>query len=94
MACRADLEGCEPPFMCSVKEHLGWISIHCRREKVLIHQELDWYNQFFSLIYIYISRTSLTVRGALDRIMADMENFTGTIFVLSSCLEAKNKQEN
>lgn len=63
MACRADFEGCETPLMCSVNESLGVSTTYCRREKGIIHQEFDLWNQFFSLIYIYISRTSLTVRG-------------------------------
>lgn len=94
-ACRADLEGCETPFMCSVKEPLGWNTIYCRRERGLIHQELDLWNQFYSLIYIYISRTSLTVRGAvaLDGITADMENFICMIFVFSSSLEATTNKK-
>lgn len=62
-ACGADFEGCEAPFMCSVNGPLGLSTMYCGREKGLIHRELDLWNWCSSLIYMYISWTSLTGRG-------------------------------
>lgn len=58
-ACKADFEGCETPFMCSANRPFCLSTMYCGWEKALIYQELDLWNQFFSLIYI--SRT-LTLR--------------------------------
>lgn len=50
--------------LCAQLMDPGGLSImYCGREKGLMHQGLDLWNHFFSLIYIYINRASLTLRG-------------------------------
>lgn len=41
----------------------GLSTLYCGREKGLICQEVDLWKRFFSLIYIYIIKASLTERG-------------------------------
>lgn len=72
--------------LCAQLMDPGGLSImYCGSEKGLMHHRgLDLWNQFFSLIYIYINRASNT-KGAvvLDEIADEMLDFMGLIsFIL------------
>lgn len=56
--------------MYSVNGPLGFRTVYGGREEGLIYLELNLWSQYFRLIYIYISRTSLTAK-VLDEITAD-----------------------